>query len=63
MADQTMTLLLSGRETPDCACLAAQQMGTKVLWTNVPRRPGREYVFQRGFRFTYNGIDDMRPAA
>src|SRR5207247_5210074 len=46
------------------AALAAQQMGTKVLLLDkCPKasRGGNTRFSGGGFRFTYNGIDDMRP--
>lgn len=46
------------------AALAAQQMGTRVLLLEkCPRssRGGNTRFSGGGFRFTYNGIDDMRP--
>ncbi|MGB7952241.1 MAG: FAD-dependent oxidoreductase, partial [Candidatus Binatia bacterium] len=46
------------------AALAAQQLGTKVLLLDkCPKasRGGNTRFSGGGFRFTYNGIDDMRP--
>src|SRR5882724_2754770 len=46
------------------AALAAEQMGTKVLLLDkCPKasRGGNTRFSGGGFRFTYNGIDDMRP--
>src|SRR4030095_4192975 len=46
------------------AALAAEQMGTKVLLLDkCPKasRGGNTRFSGGGFRFTYKGIDDMRP--
>ena len=46
------------------AALAAEQMGTKVLLLDkCPKvtRGGNTRFSGGGFRFTYNGLDDMRP--